>query len=148
MWYGDLNTDFASFANLGDAKLRDFALETYIHVRPIANPSPYDDWVPKENRFNDGAFVTAEAGRYQPNPWGLYDIHGNVSEWTRTSFKPYPYREEDGRNQVSAAEAKVVRGGSWYDRPQRCRSAFRLAYRPYQRVFNVGFRVMMAADPL
>ena len=37
---------------------------------------------------------------------------------------------------------KVVRGGSFFDRPQRCRSAFRLAYPPWQRVFNVGFRVV------
>jgi len=37
----------------------------------------------------------------------------------------------------------VVRGGSWYDRPKRCRSAFRLSYRSYQKVYNVGFRVVM-----
>jgi formylglycine-generating enzyme required for sulfatase activity len=36
----------------------------------------------------------------------------------------------------------VVRGGSWYDRPKRCTSSFRLAYEPYEPVFNVGFRVI------
>ena len=41
----------------------------------------------------------------------------------------------------------VVRGGSWYDRPVRCRSAFRLAYPPYQKVFNVGFRVICEDAP-
>jgi formylglycine-generating enzyme required for sulfatase activity len=41
----------------------------------------------------------------------------------------------------------VVRGGSWYDRPVRCRSAFRLAYQPYQKVFNVGFRVICEDAP-
>jgi formylglycine-generating enzyme required for sulfatase activity len=40
----------------------------------------------------------------------------------------------------------VVRGGSWRDRPHRGRSAFRLAYRPYQPVYNVGFRVVMETD--
>ncbi len=38
---------------------------------------------------------------------------------------------------------KVVRGGSWRDRPFRARSAFRLSYPAYQRVFNVGFRVVL-----
>ena len=55
---------------------------------------------------------------------------------------PYPYREDDGRNAPGAEGRKVVRGGSWYDRPKRCRSAFRLSYQPYQRIYSVGFRVM------
>jgi len=38
---------------------------------------------------------------------------------------------------------KVVRGGSWRDRPKNCRSSFRLAYPPWQQVFNVGFRVVL-----
>jgi len=143
MWYGDLDTDFSSFANLGDAKLQEFALDTYIRVRLVANPNKYDDWVPKDDRFNDGAFVSADVGGYQPNPWGLFDMHGNVWEWTRSALRPYPYREDDGRNDPLAPGKRVVRGGSWYDRPKRCRSAFRLAYQPYQPVFNVGFRVVM-----
>lgn len=65
---------------------------------------------------------------------------------TRTAFLPYPY-DNDGRNERAARGKRVVRGGSWYDRPKRCRSASRLAYQPYQRVFNVGFRVVMEATP-
>jgi len=143
LWYGGLDTDFAPFANLGDAKLREFALDTYIRVRLVASPNQYDDWVPKDARFNDGGFVSVEAGRYRANPWGLHDMHGNVWEWTRTALRPYPYRDGDGRSAPSAPGDKVVRGGSWYDRPMRCRSAFRLAYPPYQCVFNVGFRVVL-----
>jgi len=143
MWYGGLDTDFSSFANLGDAKLREFALDTYVRVHLVPNPNKYDDWVPKDDRFNDGGFVSANVGSYQPNPWGLCDVHGNVWEWTRSALCPYPYRDDDGRNDPAAPGKRVVRGGSWYDRPKRCRSAFRLAYEPYQRVFNVGFRVVM-----
>ena len=126
--YGDLDTDFSPFANLGDASLRKLADEGW---RP---KSP--DLVPKESRFDDGALVTAEIGRYAPNPWGLHDMHGNVAEWTRSSDR--------------SSGKKVIRGGSWRDRPKLCRSASRWAYDPWQKVFNVGFRVIIqrAEEPM
>jgi formylglycine-generating enzyme required for sulfatase activity len=49
---------------------------------------------------------------------------------------------DDGRDDPAALGRRVVRGGSWYDRPKRCTSSFRLAYEPYEPVFNVGFRVI------
>ena len=140
--FGDLNTDFSQYANLADRKLREFADNPYQVYAPLTNATKYDDWIPRDDRFDDGVLVSGEIGRYKANPWGLYDMHGNVCEWTRTSYRPYPYRRDDGRNSLTLAEDKVVRGGSWYDRPKRARSAFRLAYRPYQKVFNVGFRVV------
>jgi formylglycine-generating enzyme required for sulfatase activity len=108
-------------------------------------------FVPRANKVDDGQLITAPVGTYLPNAWGLKDMHGNVAEWTRTSYRPYPYDPADGRNDpapsprlhmVHKPAKKVVRGGSWRDRPKRARSAFRLAYQPYQRVFNVGFRVI------
>jgi len=146
-YYGDMDADFSRFANLGDVKLKEFAACTargnYSRAEPIANPNRYDDWAPKDDRFNDGTFLSAEVERYRPNAWGLYDMHGNVWEWTRSVYRPYPYRDDDGRNDLSAEGKRVVRGGSWYDRPKYARSASRLAYRPYQGVYNVGFRVVM-----
>ena len=141
--YGTPATDFSRWANLGDLKLREFALDTFVQVRVLSNPNKYDDWVPKDERFNDGGFVSVDVGSYRPNPWGLCDMHGNVWEWTRSAYRPYPYRDGDGRNDPAAEGLRVVRGGSWYDRPKRCTSSCRLAYRPYQGVFNVGFRVVM-----
>jgi formylglycine-generating enzyme required for sulfatase activity len=44
--------------------------------------------------------------------------------------------------------SKVVRGGSWHDRPKRCRSAFRLNYPAWRKVFNVGFRVIIETADL
>ncbi len=142
-WYGDASVDFSRFANLGDARLSEFALDTYVQVRLVADPNQYDDWVPKDERFNDGGFVTVQGGAYEPNPWGVCDMHGNAWEWTRSLLRPYPYSDNDGRNEPSSAGRRVVRGGSWYDRPSRCSSAFRLDYEPFQQVFNVGFRVVM-----
>ncbi|NIA14294.1 MAG: SUMF1/EgtB/PvdO family nonheme iron enzyme [Nitrospiraceae bacterium] len=139
--YGDLDTDFSPYANLADITIKRLAV-TGINPSPIANPNPYQDYLPKEARFDDGSRLMSEAGRYQANPWGLYDMHGNVCEWTMTAYRAYPYQGDDGRNDPATGEKRVVRGGSWRDRPKRARSAFRLAYLPWQKVFNVGFRVV------
>ena len=146
--YGGLDADFAALANLGDAKLAEFASNPYTQDQPMKNPNRFDDWLPKDARFNDGALVAADVGAYQPNAWGLHDMHGNVAEWTRSLYRPYPYDEADPPDADGDPDAegdRVVRGGSWYDRPKRCRSAFRLPYRCYQGVYNVGFRVV--AEP-
>ena len=50
-YYGDLDTDFSPFGNLGDQKLREFALDTYVNIRLVPNPNRYDDWVPKDERL-------------------------------------------------------------------------------------------------
>ncbi|MCX6923578.1 MAG: SUMF1/EgtB/PvdO family nonheme iron enzyme [Verrucomicrobia bacterium] len=146
--YGGLDTDFSRHANLADLKTREFACDTYLHdqIVPLANPTDSDDWLPKDARFNDGALVSASTGHYQANPWGLRDMHGNVAEWTRSEYRPYPYVEDDGRNKLSGEARRVVRGGSWRDRPLRATSSYRLSYRPYQPAFNVGFRVILQED--
>ena len=92
----------------------------------MVNPNRYDDWIPRDDRFSDGGLVSEPIGKYKPNPWGLHDMHGNAAEWTLSP---------DGVQ-------KVVRGGSWYDRPQRCTATSRLSYPPWQRVFSVGFRIV------
>jgi len=145
--YGGLDDDFSKHANLADAKLREFASNPYTVFQPLRNATPYDDWMPKDTRFNDGALLSTAVGSYKPNPWGLHDMHGNMAEWTLSAYKPYPYRDDDGRNDASPEGRKAVRGGSWRDRPTRCRSAFRLAYPAHQRVFNVTFRVAAPATP-
>jgi formylglycine-generating enzyme required for sulfatase activity len=149
-FFGDFGSDFSEWANLGDRNLQQYAACTahnnYSSTRIIPNPNQYDDWVPKDERFDDGAFVAAHVGSYRANPWGLKDMHGNVWEWTRSAEKSAPYLEDDGRNSLTGHARRIVRGGSWYDRPERAVSSYRLSYRPYQRVFNVGFRVVIEAD--
>jgi formylglycine-generating enzyme required for sulfatase activity len=148
MFFGDLDTDFSPFANVADAKLSEFASDVWDNNKPLKNATRYDEWFPKDTRFNDGALLSVEPGRYRPNPWGLFDMHGNVAEWTRTTYRPYPYDPEDGRDDPASDGRKVVRGGSWRDRPKRSTSSFRLSYPPHQRVFNVGFRVICEVSPV
>ena len=147
MGYGTLNDDFSSLANLADLSVRRLAVAG-INPQPIPNPSPFEDFLPKEARFDDGERLMCDVGRYAANAWGLKDMHGNVCEWTLSTYRPYPYTDKDGRNEINAGEKRVVRGGSWSDRPVRARSAFRLAYPPWQGVFNVGFRVIIPAEAI
>ena len=144
--FGDLNTDFAPFANLGDATLKDLAV-TGLPPKPSAKPNSMLDWVPKETRFDDKTLVQAEVGGFQPNAWGLHDMHGNVAEWTRSLYKAYPYVATDGREAVAADGARAVRGGSWYDRPYRCTASYRLPFQPWQGGRNIGFRVVSEGGP-
>jgi len=132
--YGDCEADFSKCANLADQRINDLC----------RGDSPR--WIPCVARFSDGAIVTDHVGKYAPNAWGLYDMHGNAAEWTRTAYRPYPYDPRDGRDDPRAEGSKAVRGGSFYDRPRRARSAFRVHYQPWQKVFNVGFRVAMEAE--
>jgi formylglycine-generating enzyme required for sulfatase activity len=144
--FGDLDTDFSTFANLGDKMLRSLAVQGF-PPRVVENADPVLDWVPKDDRFYDKNLVTADVGSFKPNAWGLADMHGNAAEWTRTSYQPYPYSAADGRDSVTPEGGKVARGGSWFDRPKRCTSSFRLAYPAWQGVYNVGFRVISESDP-
>jgi len=131
LYFGNRNTDFGKFANLADQR---------VHAL-CRRDSP--KWIPNVANVNDGSVISDHVGKYGPNAWGLHDMHGNVAEWTRTAYRPYPYDPGDGRDSLKASGPKSVRGGSWYDRPKRARSAFRMHYQPWQRVYNVGFRVVM-----
>ena len=84
---------------------------------------------------------THPVGQKKPNAWGLFDMHGNVGEWTRSAYLPYPFRRDDPRHSDPTVR-RVVRGGSWYDRADLARSGCRTSYWPWQRVFDVGFRVV------
>jgi len=132
LWYGTVNHDFSAAANLSDAT--HYTVD-YPHV-----PTAIPPWRPADTRFNDGWRVSAAVGSFLPNPWGLFDMHGNVAEWTRSSYRPYPLNSKS--SQDDGTDRKIVRGGSWMDRPRRARSAFRMHYAPSQAVHDVGFRIM------
>ncbi len=133
--YGDPNADFTAWANPADLSFGDPNTGRYAAATGGLDHLVLEGASLSDRRFNDGFVVTAPVGRFRPNAWGLCDMHGNVAEWAASTYRPY------GTDGISDGR-KVVRGGSFFDRPQRCRSAFRLGYPPWQRVFNVGFRVV------
>ena len=114
--------------------MEQFASNPYLVFAPFEKPNRYDAWIPRDDRYNDGVLLTAKVGSFLPNAWGLHDMHGNVWEWTMSTCA-----DAD----ISASDAlRVVCGGSWYDRPHRAGASYRLSYQPWQRVYNVGFRVL------
>ena len=134
--YGGSTDDFSAHANMADKTLN--------QIHTVTGGVVVLQELPHDGRFDDRALATTAVAGYLPNAWGLYDMHGNAAEWTLTTYAPYPYMAHDGRNDAGADGLKVVRGGSFRDRPKRCRSAFRLSYPSWQRVHNVGFRVVLA----
>ncbi len=145
--FGPMDADYTPFANLGDKSLSLFAADTsdndYHSIRTMRNPNRYDDWIPKDAAHNDGHQLAAKPGSYRANAWGLFDMHGNVAEWTRSLYRPYPYDDADGRNDVRAGGERAVRGGSWWVRPFECTSSYRVPYADYQPVMDTGFRVIV-----
>ena len=92
---------------------------------------------------NDGHAYTAPVGSYHANAFGLYDMLGNVEEWTQDcwsgNLKGVP---ADGRESTGGDCAlRAVRGGSWLDAPVGLRSAYRVGSPVTVRVYRRGFRV-------
>jgi len=137
MWYGDTSVDFGRLENMSDMQTKKFVVRG-VNPQPIDNPPDFEAFIPRAEGVDDGNMIACNVGSYQANPWGLFDMHGNVSEWTASDYRPYPYI--DAPNDSSFR--KVARGGSWRDRPEWSRSGIRRAYEAWQPVYNVGIRVV------
>lgn len=96
---------------------------------------------------SDGA--THPVGEKEPNAWGLFDMLGNVAEWTLDAYAPYPAVDEE-RDPAGPAEgnARVVRGGAWRSFPPALRCAARTGTPGNYQLPHVGLRVVQEVGPL
>ena len=105
-----------------------------------------NNWkLPPDTAWDDGYVETAPVGRYRPNAWGLYDMHGNVWEWCADYYNPEltagtdPCRTTPGSGEYGSR--RVGRGGGWSGPGRDCRSAIRGCSSPGIRNGDLGFRV-------
>ncbi|MEM7392910.1 MAG: formylglycine-generating enzyme family protein, partial [Verrucomicrobiota bacterium] len=95
---------------------------------------------------------TQPVARKLANPWGLYDMYGNVWEWCRDAWVDFAYRQRQDGVQAPFVDGgenapRVVRGGTIWNYPVRCRSAFRSWGTPVDRNGNLGFRAELFRRP-
>jgi len=93
---------------------------------------------------------TTDVGSFPANPFGLYDMHGNVWEWCADHWHGnYEAAPSDGGSWTTNKNSKnrVLRGGSWYEYPSSCRAACRASNSPANRISGVGFRVVCSVFP-
>jgi formylglycine-generating enzyme required for sulfatase activity len=132
-YWGDNIDDGCTYENIAEQSLKRAAPEL---VSVFAN-------------CYGGYATTAPVGSFKPNPWGLYDMLGNVVAWTQDCYVDN-YRETptDGNpNTSGSCITRVVRGGSWNDDLRYVRAAFRNYHAPDSRLSRLGFRLARTVFP-
>jgi len=118
--FGDNDADMYQYGNYADRTC----------TKPFGGP--------KDEAHSDGHEQTAPVGSFKPNPWGLYDMHGNVWEWCADrgadSYDP---------GAAAAENTRGLRGGCWNRPAAACRSAYRNRNAMDFRGQNIGFRVVV-----
>ncbi len=126
-WYhGDDEEGLAQVGNVRDATIK----------------TKFPDWT-YTIRASDCYAFTAPVGRFRANAFGLYDMHGNVSEWCADWYDEGYYGKSPADDPVGpdSGAFRVVRGGSWIISPLISGSAVRFKNSPENREFGAGFRV-------
>jgi len=84
---------------------------------------------------------TPRVGSFSANPWGLYDMHGNVNEWCWDRYGIYKKEAQTDPEGPDSGNRRVIRGGSWMQIVDACRSSFRNSFDPSGRHESIGFRL-------
>ena len=85
--------------------------------------------------------TTVAVGGFQPNAWGLYDMHGNVGEWVWDWYGDYDTQAQTDPTGPASGTLRVNRGGGWNDFAKNLRSAYRATLPLDSSSFNLGFRL-------
>jgi formylglycine-generating enzyme required for sulfatase activity len=94
--------------------------------------------------YGDNSVTTHPVGQKLSNPWGLYDMHGNVWEWCQDWYAGYPGGIALDPQGPATGSGRVVCGGGWDDFAKNCRSAYRDSIGPSYWYDFIGFRVVLA----
>jgi eukaryotic-like serine/threonine-protein kinase len=125
-WCGDADASLKGNANIADASCKE--------------KNPDVSWAVS---WDDGYAFTSPVGSFKANPWGLYDMHGNVWQWCADYYDAKYYENSDKQDPFNSSKSnsRVLRGGSWSLAPRDCRSAHR-SYNDL-RFHDNGFRVVL-----
>jgi formylglycine-generating enzyme required for sulfatase activity len=94
------------------------------------------DWFYKNSQQ-----TTHPVGKKKPNPWGLYDVYGNVMEWVEDWYGDYEASAVTDPTGPASGNSRVIRGGSWLISAEFCRPACRGGHEPGSRRSDLGFRL-------
>ncbi|MGC8491702.1 MAG: SUMF1/EgtB/PvdO family nonheme iron enzyme [Syntrophobacteraceae bacterium] len=102
------------------------------------------------SQCDDGYAATAPVGAFRPNPFGLYDMLGNVMQWCEDVYSVDAYVQLEKNNpeyiDESKGQSRVIRGACWHDPPSAVRCAMRRNGLPDQRSDDLGFRIVRSAQ--
>ena len=115
----------------------------YANVGDLTAQRKWPDW--NVHNCDDGYIVTAPVGSFKPNPFGLYDMQGNVWEWCGDWYDEDYYSSSPDNNPqgVPSGSDRVFRGGSWHSRPGVVRVAYRYGDSRDTRKNDLGFRLVL-----
>jgi formylglycine-generating enzyme required for sulfatase activity len=115
------------------------------YIGDVVDRDAWKEWWDREGQtMSKSRPMTTRVGSFKPNAWGFYDMTGNVWEWMSDWYEADYYARSPAKDPPgpSSGDEKVLRGCSWYNKPDVCFIATRDRYAPDLRLYYNGFRVV------